>query len=245
MCIAYSSRFFIWVNDAKTGKVLYQPPKDHTWRTRKRHDCKKTQQVQCEDWQTLTTFDGAWLKESRAGKGHELMFPDHLEVIFWENVAGTDYRILWRTVMALLRKAWFYPDYLSHLEQAVDLTCRLATQEHDKNEEKIRYDGNLILEEIKEIRKLKDSELKDHGIKCPKWYYYKKMDEYLDRKYTPWGKPNCCEELNGYSIDSGGGESTEDIKRKFERENDDFWATFSKKKRGPESFSEGIILYSN
>lgn len=41
MCIAYSSRFLIWVNDSKTSKVLYQPPKDHTWRARKRHDCKK------------------------------------------------------------------------------------------------------------------------------------------------------------------------------------------------------------
>jgi hypothetical protein len=70
------------------------------------------------------------------------------------------------------------------------------------------------------------------------------MDEYLDRKHTPWGKPNCPENLNGYSIASKSRELTEDIKRKFERKNNDLWAIFSQKKIGPESISEGIYLYS-
>ncbi|CCX04408.1 Similar to conserved hypothetical protein [Ajellomyces dermatitidis SLH14081]; acc. no. XP_002620839 [Pyronema omphalodes CBS 100304] len=237
MFFALRSRLLIWVNDSKTGKVLYKPPEDQNWRVRRRHECKRTQ-VQCESWQTICSFDEAWLKEARAGKNHELMFSDHLEVIVWDNQAGQDYMDLSSNIVFLLQKAWFYPDYLSHMDQAVDLTCRLATQQHRENEEKIRHDGNLILGEIKKIRELQDSELKEHRIKDTIWCY-NKMDEYLDRKYTPWGKPNCRENLNGYSIASKSGELTEDIKRKFERKNDDFWATFSKNKIGPESISEG------
>jgi hypothetical protein len=67
MCIALRSRLLIWVNDSKTGKVLYKPPEDQNWRVRRRHECKRTQ-VQCESWETICSFDEAWLKEARTGK---------------------------------------------------------------------------------------------------------------------------------------------------------------------------------
>ena len=93
-----TNRMLILVRDAKTGRIILNPPEEDLWLLREKSEIGRAAK---NEWNVIKKVGTDFFKEMDDHRRWHFGFVEHYDLYIWDNAAGEDYVDLYNAIQAV------------------------------------------------------------------------------------------------------------------------------------------------